>query len=402
MNNKIIDLFAGAGGLSEGFRRNNFNIIAHVEMDKDASNTLRTREAYYYCKANNKLDLYINYITQKISREEFYSQIPNEVLNKVINKEISDTTLETIFSQIDNILENDKIIGIIGGPPCQAYSIAGRSRKKDKMENDPRNYLYIYYLEFLKKYQPQFFVFENVQGILSAKNGTIFEDIKKRMKKLGYNIDYKLLDSNDFGVVQHRKRIIIIGFKKELNIGYPKFDDFKTKYNIQELFIDLPKLNDGEINNKYSSETSRCLEKLKIREKGWNVLTYNQARKLNENDKKIYQICIENKNIKYDELPEILRKHNNTNSFLDRFKVVEYDKPSHTMVAHISKDGHHYIHPDIKQCRSITIREAARIQSFPDNYYFESSRTSAFKQIGNAVPVFMAEQIAKKIEESLN
>lgn len=401
MNNKIIDLFAGAGGLSEGFRRNNFNIIAHVEMDKDASNTLRTREAYYYCKANNKLDLYINYITQKISREEFYSQIPNEVLNKVINEEISDKTLETIFSQIDNTLENDKIIGIIGGPPCQAYSIAGRSRRKDKMENDPRNYLYLYYLEFLKKYQPKFFVFENVQGILSAKKGTIFEDIKKRMKKLGYNIDYRLLDSNDFGVVQHRKRIIIIGFKKELNIEYPKFDDFKTKYNIQELFIDLPKLNDGEINNKYSSETSKCLEKLKIREKGWNVLTYNQARKLNENDKKIYQICIENKNIKYDELPEILRKHNNTNSFLDRFKVVEYDKPSHTMVAHISKDGHHYIHPDIKQCRSITVREAARIQSFPDDYYFESSRTSAFKQIGNAVPVFMAEQIAKKIEESL-
>ncbi|MCI8498778.1 MAG: DNA cytosine methyltransferase [Bacilli bacterium] len=402
MNNKIIDLFAGAGGLSEGFRRNNFNIIAHVEMDKDASNTLRTREAYYYCKANNKLDLYINYITQKISREVFYSQIPNEVLNKVINEEISDKTLETIFSQIDNTLENDKIIGIIGGPPCQAYSIAGRSRKKDKMENDPRNYLYLYYLEFLKKYQPKFFVFENVQGILSAKNGTIFEDIKQRMKKLGYNIDYRLLDSNDFGVVQHRKRIIIIGFKKELNIEYPKFDDFKTKYNIQELFIDLPKLNDGEINNKYSSETSKCLEELKIREKGWNVLTYNQARKLNENDKKIYQICIENKNIKYDELPEILRKHNNTNSFLDRFKVVEYDKPSHTMVAHISKDGHHYIHSDIKQCRSITVREAARIQSFPDDYYFESSRTSAFKQIGNAVPVFMAEQIAKKIEESLN
>lgn len=402
MNNKIIDLFAGAGGLSEGFRRNNFNIIAHVEMDKDASNTLRTREAYYYCKTNNKLDLYINYITQKISREEFYSQIPSKILNKVINEEISDKTLEAIFSKIDNLLENDEIIGIIGGPPCQAYSIAGRSRKKDKMENDPRNYLYLYYLEFLKKYQPKFFVFENVQGILSAKKGTIFEDIKKRMKKLGYNIDYRLLDSNDFGVVQHRKRIIIIGFKKELNIKYPRFDNFKNKYNIKDLFIDLPKLNDGETNNKYSSKPSKCLEELKIRENNWNILTYNQARKLNENDKKIYQICIKNKNVKYDELPKNLRKHNNTNSFLDRFKVVEYNKPSHTMVAHISKDGHHYIHPDIKQCRSITVREAARIQSFPDDYYFESSRTSAFKQIGNAVPVFMAEQIAKKIEESLS
>lgn len=105
--------------------------------------------------------------------------------------------------------------------------------------------------------------------------------------------------------------------------------------------------------------------------------------------------------MKYKDLPSKLIKHNNKECFSDRFKVVDYYKPCQTMVAHISKDGHHYIHPDIKQCRSITVREAARIQSFPDDYYFESSRTSAFKQIGNAVPVFMADQIAKKIEESL-
>jgi len=400
MKNKVIDLFAGAGGLSEGFRRNNFDIVAHVEMDKDASNTLRTREAYYYCKENNKVDLYLDYLNKKITRDEFYNNIPQNILNKVINKEITDSTIKEIFNSIDNILGENSVKGIIGGPPCQAYSIAGRSRKKD-MSNDPRNFLYLYYLKFIKKYTPDFFVFENVQGILSAKGGTIFQDIQRRMKKMGYTIDYKLLDSNDFGVVQHRKRIIIIGYKKDLNINYPEFDNFANEYNIKELFDDLPKLRDGETNNKYSSMPSKCLEELKIRTKDWNILTYNQARKLNENDRKIYQMCIKNKNIKYDKLPKPLRRHNNTNCFLDRFKVVEYDKPSHTMVAHISKDGHHYIHPDIKQCRSITVREAARIQSFPDDYFFESSRTSAFKQIGNAVPVFMAEQIAKKIEESL-
>lgn len=401
MNNKIIDLFAGAGGLSEGFRRNNFDVIAHVEMDKDAANTLKTREAFYYCKNNNMMNIYIDYINHKITREKFYSYIPEQILNKVINEEISKKTLTSIFNNIDDILGEDKIVGIIGGPPCQAYSIAGRSRMKDKIENDPRNFLYLYYLEFLKKYNPKFFVFENVQGILSAKNGTIFEDIKKRMMKLKYNIGYKLLDSNDFGVVQHRKRIIIIGYKEDLNLSYPKFDKFNKSYNIKDLFYDLPSLKSGKTNNNYKSPPNKCLQDLKIRDNNWNILTYNQSRCLNDNDKEIYKICIKNKNIKYDKLPKELIKHNNKQSFLDRFKVVDYDKPSHTMVAHIAKDGHHYIHPDIKQCRSITVREAARIQSFPDDYYFESSRTSAYKQIGNAVPVFMAEKIAKKIEESL-
>ncbi len=401
MKNKIIDLFAGAGGLSEGFRRNGFDIVAHVEMDRDASYTLKTREAYYYCKENNMLSLYISYLKGKVSREELYKNIPKSVIDRVINEEISDNTLSLIFNKIDNRLENEKVLGIIGGPPCQAYSVAGRSRMKEKIKNDPRNYLYLYYLEFIKKYSPSFFVFENVQGILSAKKGTIFQDIKDRMRKLGYTINYKLLDSNDFGVVQHRKRIIIIGYKKELNIDYPKFDKINFKYSIKDLFQDLPKIKDGEINNNYSSNSNDCLENLKIRNKSWNVLTYNQSRKLNDNDKEIYKICIKNKNIKYCDLPNNLIKHNNKQAFLDRFKVVDYDKPCHTMVAHISKDGHHYIHPDINQCRSLTVREAARIQTFPDDYYFESSRTNAYKQIGNAVPVFMAEQIAKKIKESL-
>ena len=131
MNYKIIDLFAGAGGLSEGFRRNKFDIIAHVEMDKDASYTLRTREAYYYCK-ENRLDYYNKYLKKEISREELYSKIPDHILNKVINKEISKNTIDDIFKDIDSKIDNVSISGIIGGPPCQAYSIAGRARKKDK------------------------------------------------------------------------------------------------------------------------------------------------------------------------------------------------------------------------------------------------------------------------------
>lgn len=401
MNNKIIDLFAGAGGLSEGFRRNNFDIVAHVEMDKDASLTLKTREAFYYCKNHNKMSLYYKYLRKEITRDEFYSKIPKEILDKVINKEISKETIISIFNKIDHLIENEPILGIIGGPPCQAYSVAGRSRKKDKMKDDPRNYLYLYYLEFLKKYQPLFFVFENVQGIFSAHDGKIFEDIQNKMDELNYDVNFKLLDSNDFGVVQHRKRVIIIGYRKELNLQYPNFDIYPHKYTIEDLFQDLPSLQAGETNNNYTSKTNKCLKELKIRGATWNTLTYNLSRPLNNNDREIYKIYIKNKSLKYKDLPPKLIKHNNKDSFNDRFKVVENNKPCHTVVAHISKDGHHYIHPDISQCRSLTVREAARIQSFPDDYYFESSRTSAFKQIGNAVPVFMAEQIAKKIKESL-
>lgn len=397
--NKIIDLFAGAGGLSEGFRRHKFDIVAHVEMDKDAAYTLKTREAYYYCKKNN-LNYYNEYLNNKISRDELYDKIPKKILNKVINKEINKETIDEIFNDIDNKIKDKHIKGIIGGPPCQAYSIAGRSRKKN-MDNDPRNYLYKFYLKFIEKYSPDFYVFENVQGIFSAKKGNIFKDIKKGMHKLGYTFEYKLLNSKDFGVIQDRKRVIIIGYKKELNLYYPVFNKTDFNFNIKDLFEDLPSLSDGETNNNYKKSTNNCLKKLKIRNDAWNILTYNQARKVNNNDKQIYKICIENENIKYYDLPSKLIRHNNKECFSDRFKVVDYYKPCQTMVAHISKDGHHYIHPDIKQCRSITVREAARIQSFPDDYYFESSRTSAFKQIGNAVPVFMADQIAKKIEEAL-
>lgn len=397
--NKIIDLFAGAGGLSEGFRRHKFDIVAHVEMDKDAAYTLKTREAYYYCK-NHNLNYYNEYLNNKINRNELYDKIPKRILDKVINKEINKETIEEIFVAIDNKIKDKHIKGIIGGPPCQAYSIAGRSRKKD-MDNDPRNYLYKYYLKFIEKYNPDFYVFENVQGIFSAKKGSVFEDIKNGMHKLGYTFEYKLLNSKDFGVIQDRKRVIIIGYKKELNLHYPIFNKKILNFSIKDLFEDLPSISDGETNNNYKKNANNCLKKLKIRNDTWNILTYNQARKVNNNDKQIYKICIENKNIKYNKLPEKLIKHNNKECFNDRFKVVDYYKPCQTIVAHISKDGHHYIHPDIKQCRSITVREAARIQSFPDDYYFESSRTSAFKQIGNAVPVFMADQIAKKIEESL-
>ena len=162
---KYLDLFAGAGGLSEGFTRAGYEPVAHVEMDKAACFTLRTRAAYHWLKKENKLDIYNRYLNGLMTRDEFYKEIPESVLGTVLNYEISSDTLPQIFEDIDSLLNGEKLDLIIGGPPCQAYSLAGRSRSETKMVGDKRNYLYKYYAEFLKKYTPKYFVFENVLGL---------------------------------------------------------------------------------------------------------------------------------------------------------------------------------------------------------------------------------------------
>lgn len=402
-----LDLFAGAGGLSEGFRRCGFNIVAHVEKDRAASLTLKTREAYYYLKNEKKLNIYLDYLSKRITKDQLYSEIPESILNKVIHQEISDDTFDGITKRIDENIGKQKIDIVIGGPPCQAYSIAGRSRDPGRMKNDPRNFLYKQYLRFIEKYDPNFFLFENVMGIKTAKDGTIFEQIETDMKNLGYNIDHRVLNSKDFGVLQSRKRVIIIGWKKDIDFKFPDFASNELGYTINDLFCDIPVMNAGD-KIDYLEQTepiNQCLLDLHIKDENCNYLVQHEVRPNRENDLEIYRICVENwnngqKKLKYNELPEELITQKNTKSFLDRFKVVPGEGISHTVVAHISKDGHYYIHPDIEQNRSISLREAARIQSFPDDYYFEDSRTSAFVQIGNAVPPLMAQGIAEEIKKA--
>ena len=401
----FIDLFAGCGGMSEGFIRAGFKPIAHVEMNKDACDTIKTRTAYHYLKDQNRIDEYYLYLNQKISKLELWNKIPKELINSVINKEISPRTIPTIFKTIDSQLNDNEVDLIIGGPPCQAYSVAGRARKD--MEDDPRNHLYKHYVKFLVKYKPKMFVFENVPGILSANNGHYLDLIFKAVKKAGYELDKEILNAKNFGVLQDRKRVIIIGWQKDLNKEYPKFDLKEFKYEVmKDLFSDLPKIKSGEGEwavSRYLNETTKYLDLSGIRN-GINFTTQHISRFNNENDLEIYRIAVkkwveEGKRLNYAELPSRLIKHSNTKTFSNRFQVVNHKGVSHTVVAHICADGHYYIHPDIEQNRSISVREAARIQSFPDDYFFESSRTAAFKQIGNAVPVLMAEGIANKIIE---
>ena len=403
----FIDLFAGAGGLSEGFIRAGFNPIAHVEMNPDACNTLKTRTAFHYLKEKGRVNEYYEYLKGEITRDELWSKIPQHLISSVINKEISPETLPQIFSIIDKELQKKDVDIVIGGPPCQAYSVAGRARKN--MDDDPRNHLYKHYVEFLKRYKPKMFVFENVPGILSASNGKYLEKIFSAVKEQGYELEKNVLNAKDFNVLQDRKRVIIIGWRKDLKLQYPKFDSKEVQYEVlKHLFSDLPKLKSGQGEwnaTKYIKKTNSYLESSGIRN-GIDFTTQHIARYNNENDLEIYRIAVEkwineNKRLNYSELPERLIRHNNTKTFTNRFQVVNHKGVSHTVVAHICADGHYYIHPDINQNRSITVREAARIQSFPDDYFFESSRTAAFKQIGNAVPVLMAEGIAKKIKRLL-
>lgn len=409
-----IDLFAGAGGLSEGFIRAGFNPIAHVEMNKDACDTIKTRTAYHWLKENGKSEIYYNYLKSETkNKEELWKEVPQHLISSVINKEISEKSLPEIFEVIDKELGDKEVDIIIGGPPCQAYSVAGRARDPHGMKKDQRNFLYKYYVEFLKRYQPKMFVFENVPGILTAKNGVHLENIFKAVRKAGYELSLptnkqQFLNAKNFGVLQDRKRVIIIGWKQELNLTYPDFEENEPQYEVlKDLFSDLKKLQNGEgtLNAvDYAKPTTDYLEQAKIRN-GLDIVTQHIARPNNENDLEIYRIAVDEWNkgqrLNYATLPSRLIKHNNTKSFTNRFQVVNGQGVSHTVVAHIAMDGHYYIHPDKKQNRSITVREAARIQSFPDDYFFEGSRTAAFKQIGNAVPPLMAEKIAKKIREMI-
>lgn len=407
----FIDLFAGAGGLSEGFIKAGYEPIAHVEMDEAACYTLRTRAAYHYLKAQKKFSVYTDYLKGVISREKLYSYIPSEIMESVINLSIGGENNPAIHKRIEKLLNGRSVDLIIGGPPCQAYSLVGRARSKDGMKGDHRNYLYVQYAKYLEKYNPKLFVFENVLGLKSAGAGVYLQNMEKLFDKKGYNMKLFTVEANNFGVLQNRKRLIIIGWQKELKITLPDLEAVRSTENhtVKELLSDLPPVQAGEGVDKYVpyyKPSTDYLNQTGIRN-GIDILTQHIARPHTEQDKEIYRIAVQQlqqgERLSYTSLPKRLRTHKNEHSFFDRFKVVDAKaKYSQTVVAHIAKDGHYYIHPDIKQNRSLTIREAARLQSFPDDFYFEGvkegrNRTAAFKQIGNAVPPLMAQIISQKL-----
>lgn len=406
----FIDLFAGAGGLSEGFKKAGFTPIAHVESNESACFTLKTRTAYYYLKSTGQTDEYNKYLKGEIKRRELYKKLPDNLLASVINACVGRDN-EDIFRKIDKLKGEENIDLIIGGPPCQAYSYIGRAALKHK-KRDQRKTLYKHYGKFLERYRPKLFVFENVPGLKTSDGGKHFKALKEYFNGLGYQMDDRELNSYDFGVIQSRRRLIIIGWREDVDFSYPEFEKTEHTWTRDDIFLDLEAIRPAHYDrlSYYTTKTpNEYLSCTEIRN-GVNFVSQHITRPHNRNDLNIYKLAIkklgeEGKRLKNDQIPEDQRTQQNIEDFLDRFKVV--DVTPHTMIAHIAKDGHHFIHPDAKQLRSISVREAARIQSFPDDFYFEGvkenqPRTAAFTQIGNAVPPLMAYKIAQQIVSQIN
>lgn len=415
----FIDLFAGAGGLSEGFLKNGYNGIAHLEMMADACKTLTTRAAFYVLKSAGKENIYYDYISGACPQTELISkakEIDSKIEKRTICVQMREGNVQTLCDQISALNGGRPIDVVIGGPPCQAYSLVGRARKgASKIKSDPRNFLYKVYFEFIRLIKPRAFVFENVLGIETAGNGEYIKKIQELSEKLGYTFSSQILLARDFGVLQNRKRVIIFGAKDErVCVSFWRHLEAVRKKRLKlfkdakviDLLSDLPPLLPGGSCGKYLNKPSEYLVESGIRPCERVPLTWHVTRPIRELDREIYRIAIrewqKGRRLDYRYLPNDLRTHKNQTSFLDRFKVVEANsKACHTMVAHIAKDGHYYIYPNIIEARSLSVREAARIQSFPDDYYFEGSRTSAYTQIGNAVPPMLSECIAEALKEAL-
>lgn len=386
-------------------------------MDPAACFTLKTRMAYHRLRKAGNLDPYIDYLRQKINRPELYAKLPNKVIDSVIHSEIGDDTLPAIFDRIDAQLGGKKLDLIVGGPPCQAYSIVGRVRSPNGMVGDKRNYLFLYYAEFLKRYQPRYFVFENVTGLLSAKDRDGIRYLDKMLavfEEVGYKTKPEVLKAEEHGAPQQRTRVILVGKQTQRDFDYPMPEKIanttKPRY-AWDFLQDFPFLKADSGDPWACTLKPDALNFLKsdqIRDHEVPV-THFWSRPQSEQDLEIYRLVVDHWNgckgrLQYGDLPAYLRTHKNSTDFTDRFKVVAKYEPSHTVVAHIARDGHYYIHPEKKQNRSLTPREAARIQTFPDNYHFESmlgtpSRTPAYRQIGNAVPVMLARKIAERLQE---
>lgn len=395
----IIDLFSGCGGLLDGFMQTKkFNPIASIEWEKKPVETLVNRLKNKW-NINDADRTVIRFDVQRV--DELFNGYDDEIYGK--------------NEGLNKLITNKKIDIIIGGPPCQAYSVAGRVRDQKNMKEDYRNYLFEYYLEIVRRLQPKLFVFENVPGMLSAMpDGTpIINLIKRDIEDKGFEIiddirKYAVLDASDFNVPQTRKRVVLIGLnkkyfknkniQKELRKFYteilPKYKG-KKRISVEEAIGDLPKCMPTYNDKKPSHLTP-------ISDISWHIPRFHGIR-----DVKIFEMLAadiengENKYIDSNVLKELYNRATGSKTNVHKYHVLRKDEPSTTILAHLHKDGLRFIHYDSQQARSITVREAARLQTFDDDFEFIGTQGDAYKMIGNAVPVKLAEAIAKSVNEFL-
>lgn len=400
----IIDLFSGCGGLSDGFEQaEKYHTLACIDWEKPTCETLikRLRDKWGY---ENAKDIVLHYDIQKTdSLISGWDNDPNYLSGDGLDKIISKS--------------NKTVDAIIGGPPCQAYSIAGRIRDENGMNDDYRNFLFESYLKVVEHYKPKLFVFENVPGLLSAKPGgiSIVDRITKSFSEIGYEITADLrkdaiVDCTLYGVPQARKRIVIIGINSHLAKGKAQDILHSFYHNILPKYRSAPKTVADAIGNlpklyprpkpvtvngrKYSHEIASGID-----------VDNHVPRMHNSRDIDIFRILaldIQNGVNKYDttdSLKQLYYEYTGKKSNIHKYHVLRWDKPSNTIPAHLYKDGLRHIHPDPDQARSITVREAARLQSFDDDFVFMGSMTDQYKMIGNAVPPKFAKAVAMAVSE---
>lgn len=506
---RIIDLFAGPGGLGEGFSalrdtkgNRAFRIAMSVEKEASAHATLTLRAFLRQFEPDERPADYESYRRGEISKatltgkwQKQFDTATEETLGKPTALGQDNVAIEERIKSLRKKYPDEPWV-VIGGPPCQAYSLAGRSRNKGIAdycpEADERNFLYREYLRILALTKPAVFVMENVRGILSAKVGGrhIFQDILRDLKKPGtaefvsgsedleYQIyslvaegddlkpeDY-LIRAEEYQIPQRRHRVILIGVRNDIKRKPATLEKGQAKVSVESVIDKLPELRSRVSRGGDSSERwVRCIEdkiQLLLQDSAFldkNIRTcmsdnlsdlgsglpvsaskykvpsipeFSQelptelakwlkgnsttldghvARGHMESDlaRYFFAACFaksnDGKTPKAKDFPDLLAPdHANWKSgkFADRFRVQSSIFPSTTITSHISKDGHYFIHPDPVQCRSLTVREAARLQTFPDDYHFEGNRTQQYVQVGNAVPPFLAYKIAKVVYDLLN
>lgn len=405
-SNKItyIDLFAGCGGLSEGFSSTAlYEGLAHVEWEVPMIKTLRNRLIQEYGYTESEATKRVVHFDIQRTRELLHGGLHHEKdLNFIENN-------SEIFSNsgLNGVVGDCNVDLIIGGPPCQAYSLAGRAQDKNSMKDDYRNYLFESFAKIVNHYKPKMFLFENVGGILSAAPGNIpvLSRIYDAFKEIGYTIrepfeqKKSLLNSNDFGVAQNRKRVIIIGLRNDLNINieeiYQEIDRNKVsqKLNVRDVLYDLPKL----------FPLSKPEKKISHKSEGLINDEYHKPRFHNARDIELFREWIDNdmNRASTEEKLAFYNKWTGKFSNHNKYRNLEWDKPSPTIVSHLNKDGLLFIHPDPEQSRTLTVKEAALIQSFPNNFEFLGNQGYNYKMIGNAVPPLMAKQISIALSKFL-
>lgn len=404
MNNKIkmLDLFAGCGGLTDGFMQTNlYEEISGVEWKKDAVNTLRRRlqDKWHVTDAAESV------LHFDIQREE-----------ELFGGWKDDAEFGSSKGMDYYVNKAGGIDIIIGGPPCQAYSIAGRVRDENGMRDDYRNFLFEHYLSVVNRYNPILFVFENVPGLLSAApTGRPVKDIiTEEFDKNGYEIihdlgQYALVNANDYNVPQNRKRLIIIGLNKDKFSNFDRQEILKDFYTsilpsyksrrhltVRDAIQDLPACM--PVANDYKHRISHSTPECSI---SWQKPRYHSLR-----DQDTFRLLAEDLasgKREYDskKITELYEQKIGSKSPIHRYHVLDPNLPSTTIIAHLYKDGNRFIHYDPKQMRSITPREAARLQSFADDFQFCGAMGKVYEMIGNAVPSQLAKAIAFAVKDFL-